>query len=340
MAPFAGWEMPVAYGGILGEHAAVRSGAGIFDISHMGQLEVRGVEAASWLERQLTNRVGRLRAGESQYTLLLNGEGGVVDDLIVYRVAEERFFLVVNAAMAEEDVRRLTELREGAVELRFFGPGRGGVAVQGPRVGELASRVFPPGTALPARNGVSAIGEGWCCGTGYTGEDGFELFGPGEEVTVWWDRFAEAGVTPCGLGARDSLRLEMGYPLNGADLSPDRTPLEAGLGAFVDLEKGPFPGREKLLAQQRNGLSCRLTGIAMEAGGPPPRAGYVLFAGDAPAGTLTSGGLSPSLGHGIGMSYLPMELASPGKSLELEVRGRKFAARTVRKPFYRKEKHS
>lgn len=330
--------MPVAYGGILAEHAAVRSRAGIFDISHMGQLEARGAEALTWLERQLTNRVERLRVGEGQYTLLLNDEGGVLDDLIVYRVGVERFFLVVNASMADEDLRRLTELREGAVELRSCGPGRGGVAVQGPRVRELASKVFPPGTVLPERNAVSAVGEVWCCGTGYTGEDGFELFGPGEEVGEWWDRFAAAGVSPCGLGARDSLRLEMGYPLNGADLSPDRTPLEAGLGFSVDLDKGPFPGRETLLAQRRDGLTCRLTGIAMEAGGPPPRAGYALFVGDAQAGTLTSGGLSPSLGHGIGMSYLPMELAIPGKSLALEVRGKRFSARTVRKPFFRREK--
>ncbi|RYD27610.1 MAG: glycine cleavage system aminomethyltransferase GcvT, partial [Verrucomicrobiaceae bacterium] len=340
MVPFAGWKMPVQYTGITEEHQAVRSGVGIFDISHMGQFLVSGPASMDWLNGLLTNGVHKLEEGQGQYTLMLNERGGVIDDLIVYRTGPEDWFLVVNASKIAEDREWMQARLVPDVAFTDESPAFAGMAVQGPQAVDVFGKALP-GERMPSRNGVAMIDRrngGKCviCRTGYTGEDGFEFFCPAAEGPEWWDTFVAAGARPCGLGARDTLRLEMGYPLNGNDLSPDRTPLEAGLGFFVDLDKGAFVGRTVLTEQKANGLPSKLTGVRVTEKGPPIRAHYAVFAGGEQIGELCSGGVAPSLGGaGIGMAYLPPDFATPGKVLEIDVRGRRFAAETVKKPFYR-----
>jgi len=345
LAPFSGWELPIQYEGIAVEHRAVRDHCGVFDISHMGALELEGDGATDWLNRQLCNDLNRLRPGQGQYTLLLNETGGVIDDLIAYRVAPERYFLVVNAAKTSEDLDWLASRLDSAsgIRLRDRSAEYAALAVQGPRSAEIWSAVAPD-RDLPPRNGIASERDGRevLCRTGYTGEDGFELFVPAEEGSVWWDRFLAAGASPCGLGARDSLRLEKGYPLNGADLDPEHTPLEAGLGAFVALDKpGGFTGRDALLRQREAGLPSRLCAILSVGKVPPPRPGYPLAESRAGAegaappfvASLTSGGPSPTLGQGIGLAYLPPAFARPGTRLDLIVRERAYPVEVVKKPF-------
>ena len=341
MVPFAGWNMPVQYAGINAEHLAVRSGCGIFDISHMGEFFVSGPDAAAWLNGLLTNDIATLAPGQGHYTLLLNESGGVIDDLIAYRLGPDEFFLVVNAARRDED-RAWLEARIGtaAVEFRDDSDAWAAMAVQGPAAPDIFAAATGGAAVLPPRNGVSRLalaGEDVIiCRTGYTGEDGFEFFCPAAAGTAWWERFTAAGAVPCGLGARDTLRLEMGYPLNGNDLAPDRSPLEAGLGFFVAMEKGEFVGRATLAAQKAAGLPLRLVAIRMAPGAPPPRPSYPVLSGGAIVGTLASGGASPSLGCGIAMAYLPPGLAAPGTPLTIDIRGRQWPAEVVKKPFYRR----
>lgn len=338
MVPFAGWNMPVQYAGITREHLAVRSGCGIFDISHMGEFFVSGPESGAWLNRQLTNNTAKLQPGQGQYTLLLNEKGGVIDDLIIYRLAEDRWFLVVNASMIGEDRAWLNARLERGIEFRDESNRYAGMAIQGPNAAAVFTAMT--GATLPPRNGIAEIaaphGSIIVCHTGYTGEDGFELFCEAADGIPWWDRAIAAGAVPCGLGARDTLRLEMGYPLNGNDLSPHRTPLEAGLGFFVDMEKGAFTGRAVLAAQKASGVPSKLAGIRMAAKSPPPRAHYPVLHYGSPVAELCSGGVSPSLGCGIGMAYLPPALAAPGTKLEIEIRGNPWPAEVVKKPFYRR----
>jgi aminomethyltransferase len=338
MVPFAGWNMPVQYTGITQEHLAVRSGCGIFDISHMGEFIVSGPNAGAWLNRQLTNNTAKLAPGQGQYSLLLNENGGVIDDLIVYRLAEESWFLVVNASMIAEDRAWLSSRLEEGVTLRDESAAFAGMAIQGPNA--VAVFTALTGAELPPRNGIAEFtaphGPIIVCRTGYTGEDGFELFCPAADAVAWWDRALAAGAVPCGLGARDTLRLEMGYPLNGNDLSPARTPLEAGLGFFVDMEKGDFTGRAVLAAQKAAGIPAKLVALRMADGAPPPRAHYSVFHEGQPVGELASGGVSPSLHAGIGMAYLPAALAAIGTRLEIDIRGKRWPAEVVKKPFYRR----
>lgn len=333
MVGFSGWEMPVQYGGILEEHRAVREGCGVFDISHMGEFVVRGERACAWLDEVLTNRVASLETGKGQYTLMCNEQGGVIDDLILYRSGEQEFFLVVNAAKVEEDRAWLRGRLVDGVEFVDESGATAAMAVQGPGVVDVWQEVV--GERLPERN-ATLRGEGWrVCRTGYSGEDGFEFFCDAGVAQDWWARFVEAGAVPCGLGARDSLRLEMCYPLNGSDLSPERTPIEAGLGFFVDLGKN-FCGAEVLRRQKERGLRERLVALRMIVKGPPPRPHYAIYVAGEQVGELTSGGQSPSLGCGIGMGYLPVGLAKVGTLVEIDVRGRRFGAEVVKKPIYRK----
>jgi aminomethyltransferase len=336
MLPFAGWEMPIQYEGIVAEHHVVREKVGVFDISHMGELVVRGAGAEDWLNGLLTNDVSDLADGEGQYTLMLDETGGVIDDLILYRRSAEDFFLVVNASKLDEDVEWLSSYRAEGVELINQSSRYGALAVQGPASADLWA-TLEPALGLPDRNGIWESEQGLIlCRTGYTGEDGFELFAPVEQTDYWFSRILEAGAVPCGLGARDTLRLEKCYPLNGSDLDGNHTPLEAGLGFFVKLEKaGGFPGKETLINQKKNGLSCRLTAIAMSGKAPPPRHGYEVRdeEGEVVLGTLTSGSMSPSLGKGIGLAYLAPENAGPGTALSIAVRDRVFPAEVVKKPF-------
>lgn len=336
LVSFAGWYMPVMYSSILTEHSAVREKAGIFDISHMGQFIVRGPGAGDWLNRMLANNVGKLDNGRGQYSFLLNESGGVIDDLIIYRIAADDYFLVVNASMIEIDFAWLEKHLAEGVELLNESTAWAGMAVQGPQSAAAFAKVFPD-QELPPRNGIADLAGGAIvCRTGYTGEDGFEFFCPAAEGQKAFRSFVEAGATPCGLGARDSLRLEMCYPLNGSDLSPERTPLAAGLGFFVDLDKGEFMGRETLVKQKAEGLKERLVAIAYTGKGAPPRAHYpVLSEQGEVIGELCSGVPSPSLGKGIGMAYLPIALAKLGTQVQIDVRGRLFPAEVVKKPFYK-----
>jgi len=329
--------MPVQYSSIIDEHTAVRTSCGIFDISHMGQVIVSGQHAETWLNRLLTNNIAKLAIGEGQYTLMLNEDGGVIDDLIAYRTGETEYFLVVNASMIEEDFRWMSARLSDEVKLRNESDQWAGMAIQGSEAPTVFAKVFPDET-LPSRNGIITTKDGCVvCRTGYTGEDGFEFFSPAAEAIGWWDQFLAAGAKPCGLGARDSLRLEMGYPLNGNDLSIIHTPIEAGLGVFCDLEKGDFIGRATLARQKAEGCAMKLTAIRYLEKGAPPRAHYPVVGADGTViGELASGVLSPSLMTGIGMAYLPTKHSKIGTRLNVEVRGRLFPAEVVKKPFYRK----
>lgn len=339
MVPFGGWFMPVQYTSILDEHAAVRQDCGIFDISHMGQFVIEGTEAEAWLNRMLANNVAVLQPSEGQYTFLLNETGGVIDDLIVYRESADQFFAVVNASRIEQDFFWMAKHQPEGIALSNQSDLWAGMAVQGPNSSAVFAKLFPS-VALPKRNGIlrfTANGQELVvCRTGYTGEDGFEFFSPAAEGGAWLKAFVNAGAKPCGLGARDSLRLEMGYPLNGNDLSEELTPIEAGLGFFVDLNKGDFMGRDVLARQKSEGITRKLVGLQYTDKGAPPRAHYTV---ETPAGEvigeLSSGVLSPSLMTGIAMAYLPIAHTKLGTELCIDVRGRKFSAKVVKKPFYK-----
>lgn len=351
MVPFGGWDMPVQYKGILAEHRAVRGTVGIFDISHMGQLWLRGAEAEAALNGLLTNDVAVLEPGQAQYTLMLNEAGGVIDDLIIYRLAADEFFIVINASKIEEDLvwmRTYLSAKFPALDLEHGGgTSRVGIALQGRFAGQVFAQVFS-GHLMPTRNRVELMelpdGRGTliAAGTGYTGEAGCELFAPAEAAEWLWNTLLETGrpmgLEPCGLGARDTLRLEMGYPLNGNDLAPDKTPLEAGLGIFVALTKpADFPGKATLLRQQEEGVTRRLVGLVLEGRTPPPRAHYPIVqpGQETPVGELCSGSPSPTLGQGIGMAYLPAALARVGTALEVLIHGKPYPAKVVRRPFYK-----
>ena len=345
MAPFAGWSMPIQFSGVMPEHLAVRESVGVFDISHMGQIWIEGEPGVvgGWLNMLLCNDVSVLTPGEGQYSLMLNEAGGVIDDLLIYRTAPEQFLLVVNAARVPEDMAQLESLRVEGVSIRNVSDACAAIAVQGPNsattFAKLAEAAGLAGYELPQRNGIhcfdNGIGRFELCRTGYTGEDGFELFCPAADVVAWWRRAIEAGAVPCGLGARDTLRLEKCYPLNGSDLDGEHSPLEAGLGFFVALEKPDFVGCDALRQQKEAGLTRRLVAIQLTGKGPPPRPGYEVFSpgGEEALAKLTSGTLSPTLGVGIAMAYLPVEQAKIGSNVEIDVRGRRFAAQVVKKPF-------
>ena len=345
MVPFGGWLMPVQYSSIVEEHHAVRKALGIFDISHMGQFFVSGEHARDWLNEMLTNNAAKLQVRQGQYTFLLNAAGGIIDDLILYRLAESEFLLVVNAAKIEEDWHWLQEHLPDGVEMKNRSPHFGAVAIQGPRALDFFHAWNGGDKQPPARNYIADfLMSGRTISlarTGYTGEDGFEVFFPAEIAGEVWRSALAAGanleIKPCGLGARDTLRLEMCYPLNGSDLSPEHNPLEAGLAFFVDLEKPKFIGRKKLLATKANGAQQRLVAFRMNGKGPPPRPHYPLFRNGERVGEISSGTLSPSLNMGIGMAYVSAAAAKPGTPLEVEIRGQRFPATIEKKPLYKKQ---
>ncbi|MDB4273317.1 glycine cleavage system aminomethyltransferase GcvT [Akkermansiaceae bacterium] len=340
MVAFAGWEMPVMYSSIIDEHKAVREKVGVFDISHMGQVFVSGKKSGEWLNRILANDIAKLETREAHYTFLLNDQGGVIDDLIVYRLDETDFLLLINAAKISEDADWLAQHLEEGITMDNLSNEWAGLAVQGPDAAQVYTRITE-GRTLPSRNHVDDLTQMGhrviVCRTGYTGEDGFELFCPSSQATYWWNLLMEEEVTACGLGSRDSLRLEMCYPLNGSDLSSSRTPLQAGLGMFVALDKERFIGGDALRKQKEEGISERLMAIQLDERGAPPRPGYtVVDMNGSPLGNLTSGGLSPSLGAGIGLAYLPTDRVKINTPVQIEVRGKHLPAKVVKKPFYRK----
>jgi len=349
LVEFGGWLMPVQYSGIVDEHKAVREAAGVFDISHMGEFFVSSTFGKSFLNGLLTNDVGKLAAGQGQYTLVLNEQGGVIDDLIIYRLPDDQYFLVVNASKIDEDRTWIEEKLKlpGGVGIFFSDRSSfySALALQGPKALEIARALFGPGWPEPKRNEITSYS--WNCQpilaarTGYTGEDGLELFFANEIAENFFFALLEAGkpfgLKPCGLGARDTLRLEACLPLNGNDLSDKRTPLEAGLGSFVSLTKeGDFPGKAVLQKQKSEGIKEKLVAFRAKEKGPPPRPHYPLFLGDAQVGEATSGAPSPTLGYGIGLAYVRADQSEPGTTLELEVRGNRVPVEVVKKPFYKR----
>jgi aminomethyltransferase len=348
MVPFAGWLMPVQYTSIVEEHQAVRNNVGIFDISHMGQLLVEGSGAGEWLNRMLTNNIDKLDVGTGQYTFLLNERAGIIDDLIVYRIGEQSFLLVVNAARTEEDFAWLKKWHRQDVDTTVRLTNRsadfGGVAIQGPRLPELFHALFGKDMQPPPRNAIADLPfDGTkvsVARTGYTGEDGTEIFFRASDAVKFWNAALEKGkpfgIKPCGLGARDTLRLEMCYPLNGSDLSPERNPIEAGLSFFVDLSKSNFIGREALLKTKEIGPGEKLVPFRMQEKGPPPRPHYEVFQNGQRIGEVTSGTLSPSLNWGIGMAYVSAAHAKIGSQIDIEIRRQKFPATIEKKPLYKK----
>ncbi|HEY1663526.1 MAG TPA: glycine cleavage system aminomethyltransferase GcvT [Verrucomicrobiae bacterium] len=355
---FGGWEMPVQYTGIVEEHLAVRNAAGIFDISHMGEVTVSGAAAEEFLNGVLTNDLRKLTPGLGQYTLLCNEHGGVIDDLYAYQLCSGVYFLVINASRIQEDVAWLKAQadkfpRRDELVLTDASHNYSAVAVQGPRVKEFIGECIPGASVAAMRVGrvtdlkKNQIGqfrfgrEGVLVSrTGYTGEDGFEIVGEEESIRQVWDRFlaigAPFGIKPCGLGARDTLRTEVCYPLYGHELDEQTTPVEAGLGFFVSGDKGEFNGREILTEQKANGTVKKLVAFKMTDKSAPPRPHYPIWVNGASVGIVTSGTQSPSLGIGIGMGYVPSALATPETKIEIEIRGKRFAAVIVPKPIYKK----
>ena len=352
LVPFAGWEMPVQYRGVIDEHRAVRTAAGLFDVSHMGEIRVRGAGAEAFLQHLTPNDVAKLKAGRAHYSGLLTERGTYLDDLLVYRLGAADFMLVVNASNRERDVAwirdRAAEARATAgagadFELADVSDDYALLALQGPRAVAILTPLTATdlgairyyGFAAGEVDGVPAL----ISRTGYTGEDGFELYvAPGDAVRLW-DRLlaagGEHGLVPAGLGARDTLRLEAAMALYGHELDEETTPWEAGLGWVVKLDKGEFIGREALAAQQAAGIGRRLIGFEIQGRGIA-RQGHPVHAGGEEVGRVTSGTWSPTCEKALGMAYVPSALAAPGQELKIEVRGRELPAEVVAVPFYRR----
>ena len=329
MVPFVGWEMPVQYAGVIPEHRAVRTDCGVFDVSHMGELEVEGPRARELLQSALSNDLDRIGPGRAQYTLLTNEDGGIVDDLIVYERDSSRYLLIVNASNTDTDHRWLKERELPESEVRDVSDEYALLAVQGPRANERLGLDDSPAFSF-------ADGEidGVRCTvnrTGYTGEEGVELLVAAGEAPALWDRVVGRGATPCGLGARDTLRLEVCYPLHGNDITPETDAISAGLGWVCALDK-EFTGVEALRRVKADGPARRLVAFVMEERAIP-RQGMAVAEG----GEVTSGTHSPMLDRGIGLAYVDAAAAEPGRGLTIDVRGRARNARIVKKPIYKRE---
>ena len=329
MVPFAGWEMPVQYEGVIPEHRAVREDCGVFDVSHMGRFEFEGPKVPAALQRLLSNDIEKVADGGAQYTLLTNERGGIIDDLIVYRVEGGRFFLIVNASNREADFAWIeghggagTDLRDKTDEFALL-------AVQGPRSLERLGLDDAP--AFTFEMGEVAGTEVMVNRTGYTGEQGVELMVMAEDAGALWDAVVEGGATPCGLGARDTLRLEVCYPLHGNDIGPDTDAISAGLGWVCALDT-EFTGVEELRRVKAEGPVRKLVALVMQEPGIP-RQGMGIEEG----GEVTSGSHSPMLDRGIGMGYVVAEHTEPGSTLTIDVRGKPRRAEVVKKPIYKKE---
>ena len=329
LVPFAGWEMPVQYEGVIPEHRAVRGDAGAFDVSHMGEVVVEGARAREFLQGVLSNDVDRLEPGLAQYTLLTTERGGIVDDLIVYELTPARYLLIVNAANREADLAWLRAREIDGAEVRDVSDDYALIAVQGPQSLERLGLTEAP--AFTFREGE--VGGIACVinRTGYTGEVGVELLVDAGDAARLWDEVLSRGVVPCGLGARDTLRLEVCYPLHGNDISPDTDAVSAGLGWVCALDT-EFTGADELRRIKDAGPERRLVAFVMEESGIP-RQGMPIVEG----GTVTSGSHSPMLERGIGMGYVPAALAQPETELTIDVRGRQRRARVVKKPIYTRE---
>ena len=341
MMAFGGWEMPVQYSSIVAEHMAVREQVGLFDISHMGEVLVAGPNAESVLNHLLTNDVGQLAFGQAQYTLMCNERGGVIDDLIVYRIEPSVYLLVINAANIERDFAWMNSHANASIVLENESDRTAALALQGPNAAKVLEVAATIGHFHVAR--LNVVGKRcWVARTGYTGEDGFEIFCDASDGTELWTQLLKRGephgIKPCGLGARDTLRLEMCYPLHGNDMTEDTTPLEAGLGRYVSFEKGDFIGRAVLADKQERGVERKLVAFKMEDKSPPPRPHYPIVVEGREVGKVTSGTQSPSLGMGIGMGYVESAASEVGTKIGIEVRGKLFPAVIENKPLLKKGK--
>jgi glycine cleavage system T protein (aminomethyltransferase) len=337
MVPFAGWEMPVQYEGVREEHSAVRLHAGMFDVSHMGEVEVEGPGALAFLQRVLSNDVAKIEVGGAQYSCLCQEDGGVLDDLFAYRLGHDRYLVVTNAANHTADLEWLgRQSREFDVIVRDVADRYAMLAVQGPHARQVLTATL--GVELPARFHVSHAQIGrrpaLVCGTGYTGEDGVELLLDPEVAAPIWRELLDAGIVPCGLGARDTLRLEVCYPLHGNELTPERNPIEAELG-WCCKEETDFIGAQTIARARAEGAAEKLAAFRIEGAGIPREGNHVVL-GDEQVGVVTSGTFSPSLEIGVGMAYVRSDLAEPGTEIEIDVRGKRRAARIASKPLYAK----
>ncbi|WP_211062105.1 glycine cleavage system aminomethyltransferase GcvT [Heyndrickxia faecalis] len=346
---FGGWELPVQFSGIKAEHEAVRTRAGLFDVSHMGEILVEGPESLGFLQKMMTNDVSKLKPGAAQYTAMCNEAGGTVDDLLVYQLGENRYWLVVNAANTEKDYKWLVSHRTEDVSITDISASVAQLALQGPLATEVMQKLAPEADvfAIPTFSFIENAKAAGCkvllSRTGYTGEDGFEIYCRSEDALKLWDEILakgrEKGVLPCGLGARDTLRFEAGLCLYGQELTEDISPLEAGIGFAVKLKKeADFIGKQALLAQKAEGLKRRLAGIEMIGRGIP-RHGYSVYAGDERIGTVTTGTQSPTLKKNIGLALLRIPWDAPGTEVEVDVRSKKIKAVVVQTPFYKKPKN-
>ena len=329
MVPFAGWEMPVQYEGVIPEHRAVRSDCGVFDVSHMGELEVEGMMARDVLQAALSNDLDAIAVGEAQYTLLTNERGGIVDDLIVYRTDEYRYLLIVNASNRNTDFEWLRRRERRGSDVRDVSDEYALLAVQGPRTFErLGLDDGRPFTwEMTELDGIEVMVNR----TGYTGERGVELMCSAEDAPALWDAVVGRGAVPCGLGARDTLRLEVCYPLHGNDIGPDTDAISAGLGWVCKLDK-EFTGADELRRIKAEGPQRKLVAFVMTEKAIP-RQGMAIAGG----GEVTSGSHSPMLDVGIGMGYVPAATAEPGTEISVDVRGKLRKARIVKKPIYERE---
>jgi aminomethyltransferase len=345
MVDFGGWDMPVQYSGIVEEHTAVRTAAGLFDVSHMGEIEIRGPEAEKLLDYVTTNNVARLKDGQAHYSGLLYEHGGFVDDILVHRVRADAFFLCVNASNQEKDFEHIRAANRFDCEVEFASEKYAQLAIQGPRALGIAQRLTT--TPLAAikyywfTDGVFAGAAARIARTGYTGEDGFEVYVAPECAASVWNAILDAGkadgIKPCGLGARNTLRLESKMALYGHEIGASITPLEADLGWIVKLEKGEFIGGGALRRQLEKGVTRRLVGFEMRGRGIG-RDGYEVLLDGKPAGWVTSGSPAPTLNRNIGLCYLPVDRAKTGERIEVVIRNQAVEAETVSTPFYKRAK--
>ncbi len=339
MVDFAGWDMPVQYtAGVIGEHETVRNACGLFDVSHMGEVEFRGQGALEAANALITNDLARCADGQAVYAGLLNDRGGFVDDVVAYRFSPEHIFICVNAGNREKDFAWMLEHAKGVKPVNRSDD-YAQIAVQGPKAVELLQRLTRTDLSKIA---TYRFAEGDVAGaaciisrTGYTGEDGFELYLSPDQAEPVWSKLLEEGAKPAGLGCRDSLRTEMKYALYGNDIDDDHTPLEAGLGWIVKMDKGDFIGRAALEKQKAEGVKRKLVGFEMTDSGIP-RHGYGVLRDGQKVGEVTSGTMGPTVKKAIGMAYVPTDLAADGSQFQIDIRGRPVGARVVKTPFHKK----
>ncbi|HKV45874.1 MAG TPA: glycine cleavage system aminomethyltransferase GcvT [bacterium] len=345
LVPFGGWEMPVQYTGIIEEHLAVRTRAGLFDVSHMGEFDLVGAGALPLVQQLVTNDVERLATGQALYTPMCTPDAGIIDDLLVYRLGDDHLMLVVNAANTAEDLAWIRDRAAGRVQIADRTAEIALLALQGPRAQEILQRLTPVPLAsihyYGFRDQVEVAGRrALISRTGYTGEDGFEVYTAADAASAVWEAILEtggrAGALPAGLGARDTLRLEAGYLLHGNDMDKTTTPLECGLGWTVKLAKGKFVGAPALRRQKSEGVTRKLVGFTL-AERTIARHGFPLVQDGTTIGRVTSGSFGPTVGRSIGLGFVPPACAEPGQPLLVEIRGRGVAATVAKLPFYKRQ---